>query len=158
MAYHCGLPDAWNRLLAGGMLQAIEVPGMNTEKTRESVPTYCALCVSRCGARAVVQDGRLVSLEADPSHPTGGALCIKGKAAPELVYHPERLLTPLKRTRPKEDPDPGWQAISWDEALDTVAARLLELSRRFGPEVVAFSMASPSTSATPSVTVIGSGS
>lgn len=131
---------------------------MNTEKTRESVPTYCALCVSRCGARAVVQDGRLVSLEADPSHPTGGALCIKGKAAPELVYHPERLLTPLKRTRPKEDPDPGWQAISWDEALDTVAARLLELSRRFGPEVVAFSMASPSTSATPSVTVIGSGS
>ena len=57
----------------------------------ERIPTYCALCVSRCGAIAVVDDGRFVALEPDPSHPTGQALCAKGRAAPELVYHADRL-------------------------------------------------------------------
>ena len=115
--------------------------------TTEHVPSFCALCVSRCGATATIEDGRFVALKADPSHPTGQALCIKGKVAPELVYHPERLLHPMKRTRPKGDADPGWQRVSWDEALDTVARKLLELSARFGPETVAFTNASPSTSA-----------
>ena len=115
--------------------------------TDERVPTYCALCISRCGATAVVRDGALVSLEPDPSHPTGQALCVKGKAAPELVYHRERLRTPLRRTRPKTDPDPGWQPISWDEALDITARRLLQLAREHGPESVVFTAASPSTSA-----------
>lgn len=112
-----------------------------------SAPTFCALCVSRCGATATVQDGVFVSLKPDPSHPTGAALCLKGKAAPELVYHPERLLYPLKRTRPKGDTNPGWQRISWDEALATTASRLLEISRNHGAESVAFTCASPSTSA-----------
>src|SRR5688500_12323972 len=115
--------------------------------TRSEVPTFCALCVSRCGATATVEEGVLVALEPDPSHPTGQALCIKGKVAPELVYHPERLLHPLRRTRPKGDPDPGWQRIGWDEALATTAERLLRVSRDHGPESVVFSSASPSTSA-----------
>ena len=55
----------------------------------ERIPGYCALCVSRCGSIAVVDQGRFVALEPDPSHPTGQALCAKGRAAPELVYHPE---------------------------------------------------------------------
>lgn len=112
----------------------------------KTIPTFCALCVSRCGARATVRDGELVSLEPDRAHPTGSALCIKGKAAPELVAHPDRLLHPMKRTRPKGE-DPGWQRISWEEAIDTTARRLLEISRESGPESVAFSVASPSTSA-----------
>jgi anaerobic selenocysteine-containing dehydrogenase len=114
---------------------------------QERVPTYCALCISRCGAVATVRNGALLALEPDPSHPTGHALCVKGKAAPELVYHKERLRTPLRRTRPKTDPDPGWQPISWDEALDITATRLLELGREAGPESVVFTTASPSTSA-----------
>ncbi len=109
---------------------------------------YCAMCVSRCGAVAVVEDGRFVALEPDPSHPTGQAICAKGRAAPELVYHPDRLLYPLKRTRPKGDPDPGWQRISWEEALAFTAARLRRLAADYGPAGVAFSAASPSTSAT----------
>ncbi len=82
------------------------------------VPAFCALCVSRCGCEAVVEDGRLVAIEPDPSHPTGKALCAKGRASPELVAASDRLLYPLRRTRPKGDPDPGWQRISWDEALE----------------------------------------
>jgi anaerobic selenocysteine-containing dehydrogenase len=120
---------------------------MANRELDDRVATFCALCVSRCGATATVRDGVLFSLEPDPTHPTGEALCIKGKAAPELVYHPERLRTPLRRTRPKGDPDPGWQAISWDEALDTCAARLLRLSCEHGSESVVFACASPSTSA-----------
>jgi len=115
--------------------------------TTEQVPSFCALCISRCGAIATVENGRFVALKPDPSHPTGQALCIKGKVAPELVYHPDRLLYPMKRTRPKGDAGSGWQRISWDEALDTVAKKLTELSDQYGPETVAFNNASPSTSA-----------
>lgn len=113
----------------------------------QRIPCYCTLCVSRCGSIAVVEDGRFVALEPDPSHPTGKALCAKGRAAPELVYHQDRLRYPLKRTRPKGDPDPGWQRIGWDEALDLTAASLRRIAERHGPESVAFSMASTSTSA-----------
>lgn len=108
---------------------------------------YCAMCVSRCGSIAVVEDGRFVALEPDPSHPTGKALCAKGRAAPELVYHSERLLYPLKRTRPKGDPDPGWERISWDDAMDLTAAQLKRFARESGPESIVFSASSPSTSA-----------
>ena len=101
---------------------------MTTAATQQ-VSTYCPLCVSRCGAKATVRSGTLLALEPDPTHPTGKALCVKGKAAPEIVHHPERLLHPLKRTRPKGADDPGWQRISWDDALDEIATRLLTLKR-----------------------------
>jgi len=112
-----------------------------------TVASYCALCTSRCGALATVTGGRLTALAPDPSHPTGKALCLKGKLAPEMVHGPGRLLHPMRRTRPKGDPDPGWERISWDEALDLVAARLTALAAAHGPETVAFNTASPSTSA-----------
>lgn len=119
-----------------------------TPTTSRQVSTFCALCVSRCGAKATIEaDGRFVALRPDPSHPTGRALCVKGKAAPEIVDHPDRLLHPLMRTNPKGADDPGWQRIGWDEALDTVAARLRSLARDHGPESVVFGAASPSTSA-----------
>jgi anaerobic selenocysteine-containing dehydrogenase len=111
------------------------------------------MCVSRCGSIAVVENGHFVALEPNPSHPTGKALCAKGRAAPELVYHPDRLLYPLRRTRPKDDPDPGWQRISWDEALDLTATRLRGIAAKHGPESVVFSVVSPSTSASDDSTV-----
>jgi anaerobic selenocysteine-containing dehydrogenase len=116
-------------------------------QSTERIPGYCALCVSRCGSIAVIENGRFVALEPNPEHPTGKALCAKGRAAPELVYHPDRLRYPLKRTRPKGDPDPGWQQISWDEALDLTAARLRQIAEEHGPQSVVFSAVSPSTSA-----------
>ena len=70
------------------------------------VPTFCPLCVSKCGATATLEDGKLVALGPNPEHPTGRAVCIKGKAAPEIVYHPRRLLHPLRRTNPKGAADP----------------------------------------------------
>lgn len=111
------------------------------------VACFCALCVSRCGAIATVADGEFVALDADPAHPTGRALCLKGKVAPEMVAHSSRVLHPLKRTRPKGDADPGWVEIGWDEALDLVAANLRRIAAEHGPKAVVFTSASPSTSA-----------
>ena len=108
---------------------------------------FCGLCIARCGTIATVESGRFTRLDPDPSHPTGAAICAKGRAAPELVYSKERLTRPLRRRRPKGDPDPGWEEISWDAALDETAAAMRRLADRFGPESIAFSQASPSTTA-----------
>src|SRR6476646_1990257 len=113
----------------------------------QRVHTYCGLCIARCGAVAVVEGGRCTALEIDPAHPTGQALCAKGRAAPELVYHPERLTHPLRRTRPKGDSDPGWERISWEEALNLTAAAMRRIAERDGPQAVAFTSSSPSTTA-----------
>lgn len=120
---------------------------METQKSTRRVQGFCALCRSRCGAVSVVEHGRLVRLEPDPSHPTGKALCAKGKAAPELVYNSQRILHPMRRTRPKGDPNPGWKRISWDEALGTVADSLRRIAQESGPESVAFGVTSPSGTA-----------
>src|SRR2546428_13601700 len=109
----------------------------------ERTPGFCALCRSRSGCVSIVEDGRLVGVEAGPAHPTGRNLCVKGRAAPELVYAPDRLLHPMKRTRPRGDADPGWVRIGWDEALDWTAARLRTVAERHGPEAGAFAVAPP---------------
>jgi Molybdopterin oxidoreductase Fe4S4 domain len=77
----------------------------------QQMHTYCAMCVSRCGVLATVEDGRLTKVTADPEHPNG-CICVKRTAAPEIVHTPDRLQYPMMRTRPKGDPDPGWARIS----------------------------------------------
>ncbi len=111
------------------------------------VQGYCSLCIARCGTVATVTDGKFTRLDPDPTHPTGAAICAKGRAAPELVYHKDRLKRPLRRTRPKGDSDPGWEEISWDTALDQIAAAMRRIAEQHGPEAVAFSQSSPSTTA-----------
>src|SRR3981081_3902362 len=113
----------------------------------QRVHTFCALCVARCGAVAGVEAVRFTRRHPDPAHPTGQALCAKGRAAPELVYSRERLTYPLRRTRPKGDADPGWQRISWDEALNLTAAAMRRVAERHGPQAVALTLSSPSTTA-----------
>jgi anaerobic selenocysteine-containing dehydrogenase len=102
-----------------------------------TVRGYCALCTAHCATIATVDNGRVTRLDPDDDHPNGGVMCLKGKAAPELVYNPERLNYPLKRTRPKTDGDPGWQRVSWDEALDDIAQRLLSIRDRYGAQAMA---------------------
>ena len=119
-------------------------PAKDSRVGERKVHGWCALCRSRCGCISTVTDGRLTAVAPDPGHPTGRSLCAKGQAAPELVYSPDRVLYPMKRTRPKGDSDPGWARISWEEALDTTASRLREIADRSGPESVAFAITTPS--------------
>ncbi|MGH7928286.1 MAG: molybdopterin-dependent oxidoreductase, partial [Candidatus Binatia bacterium] len=108
-----------------------------TRSDIQHIRGYCALCTAHCATIATVEDGRVTRLDPDHDHPNGGVMCIKGKAAPELVYHPDRLNHPLKRTRPKTDTDPGWQRVSWDEALDGIAERLLAIREQNGAKAMA---------------------
>jgi anaerobic selenocysteine-containing dehydrogenase len=103
----------------------------------KKVRGYCALCTAHCATIATVENGRVTKLDPDHDHPNGGVMCLKGKAAPELVYNSERLNYPLKRTRSKTDADPGWQRVSWDEALDDIAARLKVIRARDGAQAIA---------------------
>ncbi|MES1939998.1 molybdopterin oxidoreductase [Salinisphaera sp. T5B8] len=111
---------------------------------KRRLPGYCTLCRSRCGTLNTVENDRLVAVTADPDHPTGQATCAKGRAAPELVHSRERILYPLKRSQPKGAADPGWQRISWDEALTEIADKLAVYRDRHGAESVAFSVTTPS--------------
>jgi anaerobic selenocysteine-containing dehydrogenase len=110
----------------------------------QRIPGFCALCKSRCGSIMVTRDGKLIAQEPNPEHPTGKSLCVKGRAAPEIVYNDDRLLYPMMRTNPKGSEDPGWKRIGWDEALDRTAAELSRIRDSHRAESVVISLATPS--------------
>src|SRR5712672_307659 len=103
-------------------------------------------CPDSCGVLVTVDKatGRAVKLQGDPSHPvTRGFLCGKVAKYLDRVYSPDRLLYPMRRKAgvPKGPLAQGHEAeaferISWDEALDEVAARLKKIAAEFGPESV----------------------
>src|SRR3970040_992986 len=91
------------------------------------VPPTCGMCYIGCGIRVLVEDGVVMSIEGDPNNPQNrGNMCAKGKAGVMNLYNPNRVKVPLKRTNPEKglNVDPRWQEISWEEALDTIAAQL----------------------------------
>jgi molybdopterin-containing oxidoreductase family molybdopterin binding subunit len=88
------------------------------------------MCYVGCGIRVLVEDGIVKAIEGDPNNPQNrGSMCAKGKAGVMNLYNPNRVKVPLKRTNPKKgmDVDPGWQEISWDEALTTIATKLKQI-------------------------------
>jgi anaerobic selenocysteine-containing dehydrogenase len=99
-------------------------------ETKE-ILTDCTLCYHSCGIRVSVKDGRAIRVEGLESHPLNkGKLCPKGRAMLDNIYSPERLKYPMKRT------NEGWERISWDQALDEIAEKLLSLKKSFGPSVL----------------------
>ncbi len=88
---------------------------------RRVVRTLCRMCDDRCGIEVHLEDGRIVDIRANEHHAWNrGRLCVKARAAVDMVYHPDRLLAPLKRTAD------GWQEIPLEQALDEIAARLAD--------------------------------
>ena len=97
-------------------------------------------CPDTCALQVTVEDGVVVRVQGDPAHPTThGALCTKVSRYAERSYHPERVLTPLKRTGPKGAGQ--FAAIGWDEALDTVAGRLRAIAARDPQAILPYSYA-----------------
>jgi anaerobic selenocysteine-containing dehydrogenase len=82
-----------------------------------------------------VKDGRAVRVQGDPEHPvTQGFLCAKVNRYVERSYHPERLTTPLRRVGAKGEG--RFEPVSWDEALDAIAARLRSIVTEHGAEAI----------------------
>ena len=97
-------------------------------------------CPDTCALRVTVRDGRAIKVSGDPDHPpTHGALCTKVSRYTERVYHPERLLQPLKRSGPKGSGQ--FVPVSWDEALDDIAARLKAIAARDPEAILPYSYA-----------------
>ncbi len=102
-------------------------------------------CPDSCGVLVTVDAaGRAVKVQGDPAHPvTQGFLCGKVAKYLDRVYAPERILYPLKRKlgAPK-GPQPhgreheAFERVSWDEALEAIAARLKAIAARHGPESI----------------------
>ena len=102
------------------------------------VPTVCFSCHSTCEAIAYVDEitGRVVRVEGDPNSPqTHGRLCSKGLASPDLCYNPSRIPAPLRRVGARGEG--RFEEISWEEALETTAAKLREYKEKLGPQSVA---------------------
>jgi formate dehydrogenase len=94
--------------------------------------TYCRICEPLCGLVATVEDGRLVSLRPDREHPLSqGFACPKGIAFTDVQNDPDRVLHPLRRT-----PGGELERVSWDEALDDIAARLRRTWKEHGGSAV----------------------
>jgi anaerobic selenocysteine-containing dehydrogenase len=98
-----------------------------------TIRTVCAPdCPDMCSLLAHVEDGRIVKIQGDPDHPfTAGFACAKVNRDMDLVYSPERLTTPLRRSGPKGDGQ--FVPISWDQALDEIVARWKTIIAQSGP-------------------------
>jgi anaerobic selenocysteine-containing dehydrogenase len=97
-------------------------------------------CPDTCALLTTVEGGRAVRVAGDPDHPpTHGALCTKVSRYPERTYHPERVLTPLRRVGPKGSG--RFEPIGWDAALDTIAARLQTIASRDPEAILPYSYA-----------------
>ncbi len=93
-------------------------------------------CPDTCAMVVTVRDGRAVDLRGDPDHPfTRGFLCQKVSRYLERVYHPDRLLWPMKRVGPKGKGQ--FVRITWDEAADTIARRFRAIAKSpDGPQAI----------------------
>src|ERR1700733_14884368 len=98
--------------------------------------SVCALdCPDTCSLLINVEDGKGSHLRGNPAHAvTRGFLCGKVARYLDREYSPGRLLYPQKRAGAKGEGK--FQRISWDEALDTIAARLRQVSDDYGPEAI----------------------
>ena len=111
-------------------------PGWRGETRVQQIATNCEMCFWRCGVMAEVAGGKLLKLQGNPHHPmTQGKLCARGNAGVALLNDPDRLKYPQIRTG--ERGEGKFKRVSWDEALDFLAARLKELKQKYGPESVA---------------------
>jgi anaerobic selenocysteine-containing dehydrogenase len=102
------------------------------------INSFCArLCSGTCGILVTRNGQTITEVRGDPDCEFNrGYICPKGRALPELLYHPDRLKYPLKRIGQKGEDK--WQPISKDEALDTIATKLEKSVEEFGPESTLF--------------------
>jgi len=106
-------------------------PPTDPSRTRQLRTTCNRDCPDSCGIIATVQDGRIVKHVGDPEHGvTRGFLCQRGNRYLRRFYSDARVLHPRRRTKS------GWERLSWDDALDLTADRLVAVRDELGPTAV----------------------
>jgi anaerobic selenocysteine-containing dehydrogenase len=104
----------------------------------------CHLCEAICGLEIKVDEGEIISIKGDKNDPLSrGHICPKAVALQDLHKDPDRLRAPVKRTL-EADGTIGWQEISWEEALDTTAEKLMETYHRHGVHAIGAYFGNPS--------------
>jgi len=109
------------------------------------VPTVCPYCGVGCNLELHLKDDYIYRVTAPfGSVVNRGNLCVKGRFGYDYIYHPSRVTTPLLRKTPQRAGErtqafdlEEWRLVTWDEALDTVADRLVEIYRRDGSDALA---------------------
>ncbi len=107
---------------------------MTVRKARVTCPLDCP---DACSLIATIDDAQnaLLKIEGDPQHPiTQGFACVKTYRYPERQHHPLRPLYPLKRVGRKGEG--RFERVSWEAALDDIAAQLKDTLSRYGAEAV----------------------
>ena len=102
---------------------------MQADRVKEDVwiTSVCANCFSFCPIKAHRVDGVVTKIEGNPDDPlTRGRICARGLSGINILYDPNRLDYPMKRTNPEKGRgiDPKWERITWEEALTTIADKL----------------------------------
>ncbi len=118
-----GLEQITGRPVAGAKAAAAESKTVITK-------SVCNQCPARCGVDVYTTDGRVHAIYGSLESPiSNGKLCPKGHLGAYILYDADRFKGPMKRTNPKKgrDEEPKFVPISWDEALNIVAARLQAL-------------------------------
>ncbi|MGI6333454.1 MAG: molybdopterin-containing oxidoreductase family protein [Saccharofermentanales bacterium] len=101
----------------------------------QKINTCCRACISNCGVIAHVRNGRVIKLEGNPEdRMSKGAMCAKGLAGIQALYHPNRNKYPMQRVG--ERGENKWKRISWEEAIDIIARKLMETREKYGAETV----------------------
>lgn len=96
------------------------------------IPNTCQGCTTWCPIEIFVQNGRAVKVRGNQlSKANSGYVCPRGHLILQQIYDPDRIKTPMKRTNPTKgrDTDPKFVPISWDEAMDTIADKIMELRK-----------------------------
>jgi anaerobic selenocysteine-containing dehydrogenase len=94
--------------------------------------TTCQGCTSWCSVQVYVEDGRAIKVRGNPNSKVNlGNACVRSHMALQQVYDPDRVKAPMKRTNPKKgrNEDPGFVLITWEQALDTIADKIMELRK-----------------------------
>ena len=97
----------------------------------EKVQTTCEYCGVGCQLNIYKKDNEIIKVEGVDAPANEGRLCVKGRFAHEYIHSPERITTPLI----KENGE--FREASWDEALDLVAKKFMEIKQKFGPDSLA---------------------
>src|SRR5207302_5524055 len=92
-------------------------------------------CPDTCGLVTEVEDGRAVKVYGDREHPiTKGWLCAKVRPYLDHVYHPDRVLHPMRRVGPKGSG--RFERIGWDEAISEICDRFRRISAEYGSQAI----------------------